>query len=247
MTQAPPVPSPRESCLFLDIDGTLLDFAATPGEVDVDDPLRDLLRRLDLACDGALALVSGRLIADIDELFDPLCLPAAGVHGCERRDALGQWTRPETPRTALQDFSERLRAAVAPLSGVVVEEKGWALAVHYRRCRHLEGPVRAVVARLAPCAPEGFDFLHGSCVIEMKPSTARKGAAIDSFMAEKPFAGRRPIFIGDDAGDLDGFEAVRRRRGLAIGVGERAGADWRLENTRSVRHWLESFLGSQAV
>jgi trehalose 6-phosphate phosphatase len=247
MILAPPIPPLRESCLFLDIDGTLLDFAATPGEVDVDDPLRDLLRRLDVACEGALALVSGRRIADIDELFDPLCLAAAGVHGCERRDALGQWTRPDTPRSALEEFSERLRAALAPLSGVVVEEKGWALAVHYRRCRHLEGPVRAVVARLAPCAPEEFDFLHGNCVIEMKPKAARKGAAIDSFMSEPPFCGRRPIFIGDDVGDLDGFDAVRRRRGLAIGVGERAAGDWRLPDTGSVRRWLESLLATRVV
>lgn len=247
MTLAPPPPAPAESCLFLDIDGTLLDFAATPDAVTVDEPLRDLLCRLDRACEGALALVSGRCIADIDELFDPLCFAAAGIHGCERRDALGQWMRPSTPRGPIEEFAERLRSAMLPLSGVVVEEKGWAVAVHYRQCRQLERPVRAVVSRLEAMAPQDFEFLHGDCVIELKPASASKGDAIDAFMSERPFRGRRPVFIGDDVTDRDGFHAVRRQRGLAIGVGERVEADWRLDDPRAVRGWLESFLGANTA
>jgi trehalose 6-phosphate phosphatase len=242
MRLAPPVPSRTHSCLFLDIDGTLLDFAPTPDQVHVDQALRELLRELDHACDGAVALVSGRSIDDIDCLFDPLCLPAAGVHGCERRDASGRLQRAVIDSGALDEFVARLRAAARPLDGILIEEKPLGIAAHYRLAPRLEAALRANLYRLAAILPPDFEILEGDHVIEVKPSAFNKATAVEAFLREAPFAGRRPVFIGDDVTDYDGFAAVRRHSGLAISVGERCSAEWRLAHPVAVRQWLEAFL-----
>ncbi len=239
---SPPLPAAARCCLFLDIDGTLLDFATTPDGVRVDEPLRALLRQLDRLCDGAVAFVSGRSITDIDELFEPLYLAAAGVHGCERRDADGKWMRPAFRGDGLRDFLDRIRGQLASLDGVLVEDKGCAAALHYRRAPHLEGPLRALLLRFVATLPSNFELFEGDHVFEIKPATYTKATAIEAFMQEAPFAGRFPIFIGDDSTDQDGFAAIRRYKGLAIGVGNRVAADWRLPNPAAVRRWLESFL-----
>jgi trehalose 6-phosphate phosphatase len=242
MTLAPPpLPVARDCCLFLDVDGTLLDIAPTPDAVRVDEPLRDLLRRLERVCDGALALVSGRSIADLDELFDPLYLAAAGVHGCERRDVLGHWMRPILPRAGFEEFRESLGALVAQLGAVLFEDKALAVALHYRQAPHLEGPLRKLLTDLAPSLPDGYGVLEGDEVIEIKPAAHDKGSAIDAFMRERPFIGRFPIFIGDDLTDRDGFAAVRRHHGMAIGVGSNVQTEWRLDDPDAVKRWLARF------
>jgi trehalose 6-phosphate phosphatase len=242
MPLQPPVPRNRACCLFLDIDGTLLDFAPTPDQVRIDDSLLDLLGNLDRACAGAVAFVSGRSIHDIDGLFEPLCLAAAGVHGCERRDARGRLLRPYFETAGLHELRSRLDPLVQRLDGTLVEDKRFGIAIHYRAAPHLEGPLRAGLGRLVALIPAGFQMLDGDHVIEIKPASHNKATAVDAFMHEEPFAGRLPVFIGDDLTDQDGFAAVRKFDGMAIGVGHDTGAEWQLPNPLAVRRWLESFL-----
>jgi trehalose 6-phosphate phosphatase len=244
---SPPLPAATRCCLFLDIDGTLLDFASTPDGVRVDEPLRALLRQLDRLCEGAVAFVSGRSITDIDELFEPLYFAAAGVHGCERRDADGKWMRPAFRGDGLGDFLDRIRGPLSALDGVLIEDKGCAAALHYRRAPQVEAPLRALLLRFVASLPPSYELFEGDHVFEIKPATFTKATAIEAFMQEAPFAGRFPIFIGDDSTDLDGFAAIRRYKGLAIGVGQRITTDWLLPNPAAVRRWLESFLLRRAA
>ncbi len=243
----PPIPDGRECCLFLDIDGTLLDIAPTPDSVQVDEALRSLLRRLGYACNGALALISGRTISNIDDLFAPLLLPAAGVHGNERRDARGYWHHEAVRGPAFEEFRERMSAALAPLAGILVEDKGCGVALHYRLVPNMHAPLRKAIERLTPWLPETHAILEGDEVIEIKPVAHDKGTAIDAFMREAPFARRYPIFIGDDLTDRDGFEAVRKWGGLAIAVGSNVHADEHLDNPRAVRRWLSTFLEARVA
>jgi trehalose 6-phosphate phosphatase len=244
-SDTPPLPAARNCCLFLDIDGTILDLAPTPDAVHVDEPLRRLLRELEAACDGALALVSGRPIADIDELFEPLFLAVAGVHGCERRDARGHWMRPAFPGPGFGHFRDRLTEELSPLDGLLIEDKGYAMAMHYRLSPELEVPLRAVLKRVSAVLPATHELIEGDEVIEIKPASHNKSSAIEAFMQEAPFAGRYPIFIGDDLTDQDGFAAVRRHHGMPIAVGSNVNTEWRLERPESVRRWLAGFLAAR--
>ena len=239
---APPAPPPGPWCLFLDIDGTLLDIAPTPDTVVVDPALLDLLRRLDRACDGAIALITGRPIADVDTLFYPLQLPVAGVHGFERRNAQGHYFRPGFVGAGLSFLKSEVTAMAQSLHGVLLEDKGCAFALHYRQAPNLEETIRLRLARLVSAARPAFELLDGDHVVEIKPVEHDKATAIEAFMQEEPFAGRFPIFIGDDTTDLDGFAAMKRFDGLAIAVGSRITGERRLEGPRDVRAWLESLL-----
>jgi len=241
----PPLPNGRDFCLFLDIDGTLLEFAATPDAVLVDEPLRALLRELARACNGALALISGRTIPDIDDLFEPLYLPVAGVHGCERRDGLGYWHRQTCASALFIECRARLVREVVSLEGVLVEDKDYALALHYRRVPQMEGALSAIVDRFAPSVPASHAFFKGDHVIELRPKEPGKGLAIASFMEQAPFCGRMPIFVGDDLTDQAGFEAVKGRGGLAVAVGSNVESDWWLPNPRAVRSWLTRLIASR--
>jgi trehalose 6-phosphate phosphatase len=235
-----PAAEPRH-CLFLDVDGTLLDIAPTPDSVRVDPALVGLLRELDRAFDGAMALISGRPIVEIDDLFEPLFLCVAGVHGCERRDASGHWYRPAFVGTDLEPMRTDLRHFLRPFHGTLLEDKGCALAVHFRQAPHLEEKLRlrlsAYLSRM-----RDFELLDGDHVIEIKPVTHNKATAIEAFMQEAPFAGRSPVFIGDDITDLDGFAAVRRLNGQALSVGDRVVADRHFKTPSAVREWLETLL-----
>jgi trehalose 6-phosphate phosphatase len=235
---AVPLPKPPW-CLFLDVDGTLLDLAATPGSVVVEAALLALLERLQRAAGGALALVSGRTIVDLDRLFTPLKLPAAGTHGCERRDAQGVCRVAPVVREQLDTLRESLGQIVARNPGLLLEDKGAALALHFLQAPQLEPELRAEVAILAAPLVPHFALLNGHAVIEIKPALHTKETAIDAFLAEEPFRGRQPAFLGDDITDYAGFNAVRRAQGLAIAVGPRVKSEWWLPGTASVRRWLE--------
>jgi trehalose 6-phosphate phosphatase len=228
---------------FLDVDGTLLDLADAPDLVHVDARLLRLLESLGRASDGAVALVSGRSIADLDRLFSPLLLPAAGLHGAERRDARGQChQRPADPR--LRQVKTTLASWSASRPGTLVEDKGGAVALHYRLAPGLEDDARELVENVAAGLAGDYVVQVGKRVVEVKPAGVSKATAILEFLREPPFAGRRPVFVGDDVTDEDGFLAVRGRQGVAICVGDRPDthASYRLADVRAVEDWLRHWL-----
>ncbi len=234
---APPVPA-TPWCLFLDVDGTLLELAPTPRAVVVEPGLIDLLGDLARASGGAIALVSGRTVADLDRLFGELRLPVAGLHGCERRSSDGSSYVAPVVHEQLAGVRRGLRELVARHRGLELEDKGAGLALHFQGARELEHQLRAEVAVLAaPLVPE-FAILDGHAVIEVKPAVHTKDSAVSAFMEEPPFHGRMPIFIGDDQTDYGGFAAVRRFNGLAVAVGPRVTSEWWLPGPIAVRQWL---------
>jgi trehalose 6-phosphate phosphatase len=234
------LPEPaRNWALFLDVDGTLLDIAPSPDAVIVPVYLRGLLRDLEHLLGGAVALVSGRTIADLDRIFAPLTLASAGQHGAELRFSDGADARLSLPPLGERLLSNIL-AFAAERPGIVVESKGQTVAVHYRlapdRAAELDGflDVQAVEQK------DAIDILHGKWVFEVKPRGISKGTAIGRFMRHAPFAGRRPVFIGDDTTDEDGFAAVRDLHGHAIRVGLHGEslAGSRIETPEDTRAWL---------
>lgn len=228
--------------VFLDVDGTLLDIADAPDRVHVHPRVLELLGALRTVTDGAVALVSGRSIADLDGLFEPLALTAAGLHGAERRDASGR-LHVHAPDPRLGEVLATLSRWSQAHPGTLVEDKGGALALHYRLAPDHEAAARAVVDRVLDVLGTDFMLQHGKCVLEIKPSGVSKATAIREFMQEPPFAGRRPVFVGDDVTDEDGFEYVRRQGGVAVTVGERPSehAGWRLPDVTAVLEWLEAY------
>lgn len=235
---APAVFPPSQICLFLDIDGTLVEFAKAPDEVRVDAEAIGTLTMLEAALDGALALISGRPLADVDRLVQPLHLPAAGLHGLERRDAGGCVHRPDVQGTRLQPARASLREFVASHPGLLLEDKSVALAVHYRAAPQLKQLVQVTMAKAAVSLLPEFALLAGDMVMEIKPARFDKAAAVEEFMREAPFAGRVPVFVGDDITDYDGFGAVRRHGGMTVAVGARVTAQWYLPDPRATRDWL---------
>ena len=233
---------------FLDVDGTLLDIADAPDLVRVDERLPGLLEAVRRASGGALALVSGRSIADLDQLFAPLKFSAAGLHGAQRRDPSGRMHQ-EAADPRLAEVVAGLEEWCAARPGTLLEDKGGAVALHYRMA-----PASAADARLAVEAAIGrlgddYVLQEGKCVLEIKPAGANKAHAIERFMAVPPFSGRRPVFIGDDVTDEDGFAAVRRIGGVAVAVGRRAltSAEFALADVTAVQEWLAQWLQGLAA
>lgn len=239
----PPLPDPAASALFLDVDGTLLEFAEQPMAVVVPARLRALLADLQRACGGALALVSGREIDTIDRLFGLPELPAAGLHGLERRAGRGRIRRPPDAAPALAGIQGRLADFVRAHPGVILEHKRVALAVHYRAAPAQAAAVAALAEELAAELPDGLCLQQGHMVVEVRPAGADKGMAIEAFLAEPPFAGRRPVFVGDDLTDEHGFAVVNAAAGMSIKVGEGASvARYRLRDPAAVHRWLGAWL-----
>src|SRR5258706_791253 len=198
---------------FLDIDGTLLDIAAMPAAVHSAPADTRLVTELYAATGGALALISGRSLADIDKLFAPLHLPAAGQHGIERRDPRGRVHRYPFPEAALRRAAAAIRAFAAKHEGLVFEDKGASVALHYRLAPQLASAAHSVVRKAAMQLGDEAEVQGGKMVAELKPAGRDKSIAIEEFMRERPFMGRSPVFIGDDLTDEYGFEVVNRLRG----------------------------------
>lgn len=244
ITHAAPEPryfQTRRTCLFLDVDGTLVDLQPQPTDVRIDEELIGLLGRVQSHLDGAVALISGRPLDDLVRLFAPLQLCMAGVHGFERRCARGVLHRPTVPGTRLDSAREQLARLADQHPGLLLEDKGAALALHFRANPAAEELAAATMRRCLRELGADFELLEGNCVLEIKPAVQNKATAIEAFMQEDPFAGLIPIYIGDDRTDFDGFGAVRRHGGVDIAVGERVPARWRLEDPTAVRAWLQSF------
>jgi trehalose 6-phosphate phosphatase len=232
-------PASPERAYFFDIDGTLVDIAAAPGRVRIDGALRDLLARLHRLTGGAVALISGRSIADIDALFPEARLPAAGQHGTERRDGAGHVTRHALAGDRLDPARRRLHEAAARHRGLLLEDKGLSLALHYRRAPRLGAFAARLLRSLQSDLGAEYCVLTGKRVVELKPAGRDKGMAVLEFMAEDPFRGRVPVFVGDDVTDEFGFATVNRLDGLSVKVGPGPTvARWRLRGVRSVRAWL---------
>ena len=234
--------------LFLDVDGTLLEIAATPAAVRVPWRAVRVLAALHWKSQGAVAFVSGRRIADLDRLFAPLRLPAAGVHGAERRDSAGDML-PATHDAGLAPARRLFGAWGSAHPGVFVEDKGMAIALHYRAVPELEPAARRVATDALAAVGPGFHLQQGRMLLEIKPESVGKGRAIAAFMQEPPFRGRVPVFVGDDLTDEDGFEAVNRLGGhsIAVGLGRSTCARWRLRDERVVLDWLERAAQAEGV
>lgn len=232
------------SCaLFLDFDGTMVDIAPQPHAVHVPEPLLVVLEHLHDYLQGAVAVISGRPIAQIDDFLSPLQMAVAGVHGAERRGADGQVHLLDTH--PLDHVEEAARALAAEHAGLLVENKRGSLALHYRQRPELEELCLHAMQEAVDASP-GLTLLRGKMVAEAKPGGASKGRAIESFLAEPPFAGRTPVFIGDDFTDEVGFSTVQRLGGLGIKVGEGATAAWqRIPDPTALRLELEAALAAR--
>lgn len=206
----------RPCALFLDFDGTLADLAVTPDAVVVPPHVPALLERLTRQLDGALAIVTGRPVAQVDEFLAPLQLTCAGTHGAERR--IAGMPLVQMPVPCLSRPEAAAAALVAHDTRLVLERKHGALALHYRQAPECEAlcltTMREAVAGLA-----GVAVLHGKMVVEVKAAGLDKGSAIRDFMQMPPFADRRPLFIGDDVTDESGFAVVSALGGTGIKVG----------------------------
>ena len=226
----------RQTALFLDFDGTLVDIAPEPDQVAVPEGLTDLLARLSIHLEGALAIVSGRELADLDHYLEPLQLPVAAQHGAAQRNAKGEITQVAAPH--LQDIQRVALALANEHSGLRVEIKSAAIALHYRQAPQLEELCLLTMAEAVKRTP-GVEIIHGKCVFEVKPAGVSKGRAIQAFMAQAPFAGRVAVFAGDDTTDESGFPVITAMGGLGIKVG--AGnslAEYRCASPAALRRWL---------
>lgn len=236
------LPPPDDDwALFLDFDGTLVDIAPSPDAIVLKPGLLSTLAGVSRRLHGALAIVSGRPLAQIDHFTSPRTFPAAGLHGLERRNATGGLDRRSTQRPEIEALRAPVADSIAKWPGVLLEDKGLTLAVHYRAAPHYAEPCKDMLQSLMRRYGQELQLLSGHMVYEIKPSGVHKGAAIEAFMGERPFCGRRPVFVGDDVTDEDGFESVNRMDGLSIRVGETAGptkARWIADSVGAIHHWL---------
>lgn len=234
----------QRSALFLDFDGTLAELAPQPEAVHVPDELIALLAQLSTALGGALALVSGRRLADLDAFLAPLQLPAAAEHGAECRLASG--IRHSGPRPPLSHVARVAQALADRHPGLRVERKSAAVALHYRHAPDLEALCVAALSEAVLRSP-GLELLHGKCVLEAKPAGVDKGRAIAAFMAEPPFVGRQPLFAGDDTTDEAGFAWVQAAGGEGVKVGPGPSvARRRCPDPLALRDWLGASVAARA-
>jgi trehalose 6-phosphate phosphatase len=225
--------------LFLDFDGTLVELASTPDAVRLGDDVKSLLGRLQDKLSGRLALLSGRSLADVRSYLHPLEVAAGGSHGLELAHACETTVAVQSP-PGLAGAIAKLKRLELDQPGVIIEEKPGGVAVHYRQAPGAEATCREIAARIA--AEAGMALQPGKMVVELKHPATDKGRALKRFMEAPPFTGTRPIFLGDDLTDEDGFASARELGGAGILVGpERpTHALYRLDDVASVQRWLSS-------
>jgi trehalose 6-phosphate phosphatase len=235
--------------ILLDIDGTILDFAPTPREVWVPPSLRRTLQGLFEQTGGALALVSGRSLNDLDLLLAPLQLPAIGGHGAELRPFPGAAADPSRTPSLDRDLKRRLAMVAEIGPGILIEDKGYSLALHYRLAPERGKAVWAAVTDICASAPPGtVEILPGKAVVEIKQKGFSKATAVVELMAVPPFAGRRPIFVGDDTTDEPVFPVMPPLNGIGLSVGHRAkDAAGCFARPVDVREWLDGILASHVA
>jgi trehalose 6-phosphate phosphatase len=229
----------RRSAVLLDVDGTLLDLADTPHSVEVPERLKRALLALDLQSGGATSFVSGRSMADLDLLFAPLRLAAVAGHGAELRARAGG--PPKRYEASIPvDLRGRLAEFAAMHEGILVEDKGYSLALHYRLAPQSGPTVHAAVAAICADYPQYLlDVLAGKFVVEVKPTAFNKGTGIRELMKSPPFRGRQPIFLGDDVTDVAAFAVLPEFDGIGFSVGrELPGVAGFFQTPNDVRAWL---------
>src|ERR1700687_2073678 len=239
----------NECAILLDIDGTLLDLAPTPREVWVPPGLAKTLNRLHERNSGALALVSGRSLNDIYLIFAPEQFPAVGGHGAEMRVSIEEESV-ATHAPPLDKELKRRLAAIAKLSpGILLEDKGYSLALHYRLAPHAEKAIYEAVSLIRADLPDApIEVMPGKSVCEIKHSGFSKATGVKELMTHPPFKGRRPVFIGDDVTDESVFAIMPDLNGLAFSVGRRAmGVADHFDEPREVREWLARLVDDEAA
>lgn len=240
---APDKLDPNAVALFLDVDGTLLDIMNNPADVSADAELVGLLEACFESLGGAMALVSGRSVAEVDRIFTPAVFPVAGAHGAELRIDGGEIAtvaHDPLPENALAP----IRELAAAHEGLLLEHKRGGVSLHYRRAPELESECRELVTRVMAGIGDSFRLIAGKMVFEIAPDAYDKGAAIRTFLEKPPFTGRIPVFLGDDVTDEDGFRVVNELEGLSIRIGdtEHSAARYRLDDVAAVRPWLDHAL-----
>jgi trehalose 6-phosphate phosphatase len=238
---APPLPRPDQRwALFLDVDGSLLEFADDPAEVAVPPALRRLLHALQARLGGALALVSGRCLADLDHLFGSPSWPLAGLHGYQLRQPDGRQRELTVDPADQARMREAVQALAARMEGVQLEDKQHAMALHCRRAPARLPALREAARAVAAGLP-GYELQPGNLVMEFKPAGTDKGRVVEELMCQPPFAGRIPVYLGDDLTDEHAFEAVNRAGGVSVRVGARepSHARFTLPSPAAVHAWLD--------
>lgn len=239
MARRPPALDAQDAAVFLDLDGTLAPIAPRPEDVGPDPRRTALIERLSQRLGGRLAVLSGRTLTDIDRILEGRVAAVAAVHGLVWRGGDGRVAEP-TPHAGLAVARETFARLADRDPGLLVEDKGLSVALHYRlapRFRDL-----AILAAEGLSAETGLSFQPGHMVVELRTPGPDKGDSLRRFMAEAPFAGRRPVFIGDDLTDEPAFRAAAALGGHGVLVGaERASAaDWRVPDVAAVLAWLEA-------
>ena len=239
----PLLPQPSDDwALFLDFDGSIVELAATPDAVHVDDGLLKLLVRLQAGLGGAVAIISGRPIDQLDAYLAPHRFPAAGLHGLERRHADATVETSPAPNDHLRAIARELQNFSQRHPGVLVEDKGATIALHYRQAPQFGDACREIVHELVDGWADNLGILAGKMVYEVKPVDVDKGRALHAFMGEAPFAGRLPVFCGDDVTDEPAFNVANGLRGVSIRVGANGetAARWRVADVAALCAWLET-------
>jgi trehalose 6-phosphate phosphatase len=241
----PPRLDPGDA-LFLDLDGTLAPIAATPGEVSFDPRLAGLMARLEQAMGGALAVISGRSLEDVRRILGGSPGAVGAVHGLVRH-LPGKGVTMAEPSADLSEARERLQAVARAWPGVIVEDKGLGLALHYRQAPEAEQAVKAAAAAIV--AAGELVRQDGAMVCELRAPGGGKGEALTAFLGEAPFAGRRPVMVGDDLTDEDGFAAAEAAGGygVLVGPGRETAARYRLDDVEAVIAWLSAGLAADAA
>lgn len=232
--------NPREMALFFDFDGTLVELEEHPDRVSLAETTRQTLSRLAAATGGAVAIITGRDIESVDHFLSPLCLPVSGVHGLMRRAADGTIHAPAVRHALSVDAEAVLAPLLARAPRLLLERKSAALALHYRQAPEYEEECIAAMERIADVAP-GMRVMRNKMVVEVRPEGADKGAAVAAFLREPPFAGRKPMFAGDDVTDEDAFVVVNALGGVSIKIGDgQTAARWRASGTAAFLAWLDA-------
>ncbi|MEX2495659.1 MAG: trehalose-phosphatase [Woeseia sp.] len=227
---------------FLDVDGTLLEIEKHPQLVTADNRLLYLLESLDKAYDGAVALISGRSLEQLDGIFNGLGIAAAASHGLEQRLRGGNvlLNGQDIPSA----LAERVTAFAQQHEGLTIDRKPVSIGIHYRARPELEETVLAAMEEIRAEFASSAKLMRGKMVVEILPEGADKGSAIRSFMQDLPFKGRLPVFVGDDVTDEHGFKVVNELGGMSVRIGHSTdtAAKWRLRNVTDLRTWLQSAL-----